>query len=385
MSVRIDLAIKMCTYYILHRVSQHLTLCVRNTTMYRPSGSAPKRVEEPDGEEYDSMDEELLGEEEQDVVTTMEDGNNTVAGDYESAANKHIDTQTLENFSQLFIDVDVDASPDQMASNLKLAEVHFKEELHRHFQENLSDKDRNNAGEDNLHGNVRTIVPLGLEVVEHQNTLPYKMEVVSNKHFLGKAVHKAGNAIWTVYPGTQPTPVGRMVFAPANVFTERMYHKAKMCTMADIDDDIKMTSATKQRAGFATVATGTAAHDRLKKGLDKGEWAKVRISDEEWNEIFDPPRRARTINVPLPLGEALKADLRSDLQSVMDRTINIEDFTFTLRRSDGLKFNAPQNMHGMLVGNGLDNGEANGDGMTERMMATSARAAVRFLFTFRAI
>jgi len=359
--------------------------------MYRPQ--AQQHVERHTGDNnYDDdsdIDEELVagdaagggGADDQDVVTTMED---PVAGNYGGQGEetgKHVDTNILGNFQQLFLDVDVDASPEQLAANPKLAEFHLKEEVHKHFKENLSDKDRANASDDKLVGNVRTIVPLGLEVVEHQNTMPYKMQLSSNKHFVGKTVHRAGNAIWTVMPDTSPTPVGRVVFEPANIFDERMYNKAKMCTMQDIDEDIKMTSATKARAGFATVATGTAAHDRLKKGLDNGEWHKIHLSDAEWNDIFDPPRRSRTINVPLALGEALKADLRSDLQEVIDRCINLEDFVMRLERADGSKFNAPQGLHGLLVGGELDDGSA----MATQMMQTNKRCHVRLLFTFRAI
>lgn len=338
-----------------------------------------------DGEDDDDdrdMNDEFVGEEEQDVVTTMED---PVAGEYSGGeaeeTGKHMNAALLKNHQQLFLDVDVDASAEELAANPKLAEFHVKEEVHRHFKENLSDKDRGNATDDKLVGNVRTIVPLNLEVVEHQNTLPYKMKLSSNKHFVGKTIHRSGNAIWTVMPGTTPTPVGRTVFEPANIFDERMYNKARMCTMEDIDEDIKMTNATKARAGFSTVATGTAAHERLKKGLDNGEWRKIRLTEAEMVEIFEPPRHARTINVPLALGEALKADLRSDLQEVIDRCINLEDFVFKLERADGSKFNSPQKLHGALVGSDIDEGQ----NVPNVLLQQNARCHVRLLFTFRAI
>jgi hypothetical protein len=347
--------------------------------MYRsPAGrQAPKYIEEEDGSE-EEVEAAYVGDEEAEVVTTTE-VSDPLGDELAAGVGKHVKADQFENHQQLFIDVDVDASPEQLAANPRLAQFNLKQELYKHFKENLSDKDRANATEDKLVGNISQIVPLNLEVVEHQNTFPYKMELRS-PHFLGKTLHRSGNAIWTVMPGTAPTPVGRTVFEPANVFDERMYKKAQMCSLEDINEDIKMTPATKSRGGFATVATGTAAHDRLLKGLENGEWRHVKLTERELTDIWEPPRHARTINVPLGLGESLKQDLRNDLQEVIDRCINLEDFSFTLARADGnSKWNSPQGLHGMLVGSAVDDGQ----NMPAVMLQRHERAHVRLLFTFR--
>jgi hypothetical protein len=294
--------------------------------------------------------------------------------------SEHLGEEQFTSGNQsLFIDVDVDASPEALAGNKALAEVRFKEELHKAFKKNLSEKDRANATEDQLVGSIHTIVPLDLEVVEHQNTLPYKMELQSDQ-FVGKSLHRNGRAMWTVAPGTQNTPVARKIFEPANIFDQRLYEKSQMCSLADIDDDIKLTSATKARAGFSTVATGTTAHEKLAKGFDKGEWRKFKLTQAEQIDICDPPSNARTVTVPLALGEALRSKLRAEWQEVIDRCISAEDLTFRLARSDGLPFNSPQGLHGALVGSDLD---ATGDGMVNIMLNRQERAHVKLLFTYR--
>jgi hypothetical protein len=337
---------------------------------------APARVESDNEDISDEIEAPLVGDaEDDDVLVTHEAANDDVGQE----VGTHVSADSFKHKKTLFLDVDVDASPEELNANPKLAEWNLKQELFKHFKLNVSDKDRANATEDKLFGNIEQIVPLNLEVVEHQNSLPYKVDVHAEQHLMGKTVHRHGSSIWSVMPDTSPSPVGRTVFEPSNIFDARMYEKAQLCTLKDLDEDVKLTAGNgKSRAGFATVATGTAAYDRLLKGLGDGEWRKIALTERDLNDIYEPARHARAVNVPLALGEALKGVLRSDLQEVIDRCINLEDFKFTLKRADGRAWNSPQGLHGMLVGSGIDASQS----MAPEMLQRNGRVHVRFLFTF---
>lgn len=330
-------------------------------------------------EEYDDMNAPLVeagqGGDDDDTMTTVEAAADV--SDDEPNVGKHVSKDWFGNKMTVRLNIDVDASPEQLAANPELANWGLKQELHKLFKQNIADKDRSNAADDQLVGNVDQIVPLEARIVGHQNTLPYAMDLKC-KHFVPASIHRHGSGLHYIPPGTETATVNGVLLQPNNILDERMYRLAQECSLEELDEDIKLTLGTKSRPGFATVVVGTAAHEKLLSGLKKHEWRHIKVTDQEWAQIFEAPEYARSVTIPLKLGEALKSDLQKNLQDVIGRCISAEDFTFSVVRADGLGFAAAQNLHGMLVGSGIDDNQQ----MAAEILGRSSRAHFAMDFTF---
>ncbi len=156
---------------------------------------------------------------------------------------QHLHKDMFAKAQKALIDIDITASPAELqssgASNVWKLLPHLSKEL----KQNLALKNRNAASGDQLAGNLNRCIPLNLEIVQQKNSFPYPMGI-KIPGMMDANLHRNGQCVWRVPPDTQTMMVGKAVFEPTNIVNKYMYNNYRMCTLEDLNNDVKFFAKT---------------------------------------------------------------------------------------------------------------------------------------------
>lgn len=294
----------------------------------------------------EDYDHEELG----DVVETDEP---VVGEEAKQQPVRHLNESNFDKISEVLFDIDCAASPEELASKIKSAEWKLQAHVTKQLKDNIATTNRKNANDDERVGNLRYCIPLGFEVVMHQNTHKYPMVVVCDA-MMNKNVYKHGSGLWRMPPETPAQMVNQKVFEPVSVIDHFVFKKGRMVTLQDLEDDIKIVPGSKGRSGYGTVAVNSLAYDQLLDELDHGAWTNEPLSEEQLRDI-DHPGHKRTVEVTAQMAKDIKEQLAGPVRELQARCIDLENMSFRVQRADGQQvFNSPEGLHGELVGSDLD-------------------------------
>lgn len=262
---------------------------------------------------------------------------------------KHASVDMFENPQKITFDVNIVASPEQLAQGLVSNKWSLKDELLKRLKHNTALADRLNATEDDLKGDLRQCVPLAFEVVEHGNSFPYAMAFnVPGVMPLTISEHGA----W-VHRTAAKTPVGptngAVRFEPTNVIDRALLARSQQTTRGDLDNDVLL------KKDYGMVKVNSPAYFKMVDALAAGEWPDVDLTPEEWNSIMDPEHHVREVHVPLQIASTLKQNLEGPINEFLKRCINLCDFEVAVERADGNPtFNSPKGYVGEQIGADID-------------------------------
>jgi hypothetical protein len=291
----------------------------------------------PVEEDYNSSEDERLAEE---VAPE------NLAADL--TVQEHLSKDDFGKVQWVDLDIDVTATPAELASNMALCEWKVLPHLTNKFKHNLATKDRHLATGDALQGNLDRCIPLQFTILEKSNSFPFPM-ALECPFMMTKNMHKNGSALERIAPRAGLTQVNRSVFEPVNFVNQFMYDNYTMCTLEDLESDITFFNE-KGRKG-AKVLVGSLAYETLKDNLKKGMWRDQYQELPPIRDILKPDEMVHDVQVTELMGKQLKELLIPDLQKVAASFVNIEDMVFKWVRADGQQsFASPKGLAGELVG-----------------------------------
>jgi hypothetical protein len=273
-------------------------------------------------------------------------GNEAVAAD----PTQHVSRDMFTKVQTVFIDIDITATPVELANSKELNVWRLKDNITKAFKKNVAIKNRHLAGEEHLEGNLQRCLPLGFEIVRESNSFPYPMGI-EVPGILSNNVHKHGVSVWRTPPHTPTLMVGQSVFDPAHITSVMDYTNYRMCTLEDLKADIRFVEASKSTGApaHATIAVGSLAHESLLMDLDKGLWQEER-ANLDIQTIYEPGNN-HSVQVTKRMGEMLMKKLSEPIASVAESFINLEDFNVKIVRADAYgDFDSPKGIAGELIG-----------------------------------
>jgi cytochrome b involved in lipid metabolism len=313
--------------------------------MYRGKRRDQPQQPAPVEEEYDSVGEELVEEE----VVTQE------PVDAEVVLPRHVTEDNFKGRKDIMMLYSFTGTPEEFAQNKLRTEWRPASHMVRHFKHNMADVNRHIASDENLHGSLNRVVPLGCEMVAHRNSFPFDIGIDVDG-MMPQVFSSHNAALWTCPADVPYTVVNQKVFEPSSFIDEHMMETMQVCTFDDLKEDIQTKSDSKRKAGYGTVAVGTLAHAQLVDSLHKGLYDK-HVNEEDFVRIAESAEstRARVIDVPLPVAVALKKELEGPLRELEKRCMNWDNHVVRASRQDGrAHFNDPEGLHGELVGSDID-------------------------------
>lgn len=325
----------------LFSIRQSLRVKMSRNTKYEPV-------------EYDS-DEEVGSGMSGDELETREPLNDENIGD--ENINGLFDVVKPENFKgvqSIYIDFEINASPEEMASNRVDTVWKMKDHLPKYMKQNLATKNRHLATDADLHGNTHRCAFLELEILQQKNDNPFAMGIKS-QHMMNRTLNQHDAFLWTVPPATPTMSVKELAFEPTNPITKNAYLNSKMYTLADLDEDIVLFEKTAKRDGYGTIATRSLAYDHLLENLALGVW-REEYPKMNLDAIEDAiANRQNTVEVTYKVASQLKEKLAAPAREINEKTVNLEDFTVDFVRADGqTAFNSPMGLHGELCNSEMD-------------------------------
>lgn len=291
-----------------------------------------------------------VGDNETEFVEVNSDNELPLVGD-ELDERTHLNEKMFSRIQKVRFQIDITATPAELAQNGSLSTWKLLPHLNKAFKENVALKNRHLAGGEHLAGNLNRCIPMGLEIIQQQNTFPYHMGI-KMPGMMDGALHRHGQCVHRVPPATQTMMVGRSVFEPTNIVNQWMYNNLRECTYEDLLQDVKFHPKTGSQAPYATVAVGSLAFEMLQQNLGAQSWAKE-LQHVEVGLIEDPGRLA-TVQITEKMGRDIVAKLEPTIKEATEAMINLEDFAVEIVRADAHKnFATPQGIHGAMIGSNV--------------------------------
>jgi hypothetical protein len=271
------------------------------------------------------------------------------AADLEIA--EHLNPEQFRRAKTVCLDISFMATPLQLATSPDKRRWQVKPHLTKNFKDNLAVVNRHLAGEDDLAGNLKRCVPLDLVLTREANTLPF-FAGLKCEGLMPVTVHRDGECLHRVAPGTLPHKIKERVFDPVNIVDEWMYTNYRMCTLEDLESDVVIMEKTARNPARGLVTVGSLAYKQLTDSLAKGCW-KEEHAALDLARIFQPNSDI-TVEVTPKMASQIKQYLRPRIEDSARRFIDLDNLIFELVRADEHReFDCPKGLHGEIVGNQL--------------------------------
>lgn len=319
-------------------------------------------------QQYDDIEsEEDLGSEFSGDELVTQDPIEEMEAENIDAGLEHVKKENYKGAQWVMMDIEVLASPEELQAGHVSTTWKLAPHLPKHLKQNMAAKNRDNAADHELAGNLGRCVPLQLEIVQQKNSMPFAMAIRA-PGMLAKTFDRHNNYLWRVPPDTATMKVNELIFEPTNPITKNMYLNSTMYTLEELEDDIKVFEKTAKREAYGTVAVKSLAYAHLMDNLDLGKW-KEETEHLDLDAIYSAPERhTRAVEVTPKIATQLKTILAKPTNEVLERCLNLEDFNVELVRADGqTEYNSAANLHGELVGSEVDaDGKIRADKLLQR-------------------
>lgn len=281
-------------------------------------------------------EEEYMGssyeEEEEEIHAPLADIQSSVR-----AMPKDDEHMKLTKPQEIFVDIEFTGSPEEFEQGTAVTDWRFMDHVLPALKENMADKNRNNASDEQLIGSLKRVIVGGFDIVMHANGLPYPGKLKANHGFANGTVSQHGASLWRVNAKCPTQIVKESAFKPDSPIQQKMFDRYTLCTEQDLEADIPLTAPTKTNPqGLAHVVIDSPAYDKLVYNMRIGKFHADEFTDAEWNRIMAPPADVRSVEVPYPVASVLKENMKSEVTDFLDRCVSLQDLVFSFERDDGV-------------------------------------------------
>jgi hypothetical protein len=269
---------------------------------------------------------------------------------HELSVQSHLAPEQFARCQTQMMDIEIVASPKEIEANPSLLTWKVMPHLTKTFKQNLALTGRSVAGEEHLAGNLKRMLPLGFNIISQTNTYPFGIGI-EVPGMMSKNLHKSGACVWRVPANTQTMMVNTKVFDPENKVNQHMYENYRMCTMEDLEEDIKFhPKVNGKHDAYATVTKGTLAYEALAENLRNGHWRDQGLTQSQIAHILSPGDNWN-VQVTEHMGQSIKELLKPQVEEVAKSFIDAENFVVKVSRQDGVAgFGTPLKIAGALTG-----------------------------------
>jgi hypothetical protein len=265
-------------------------------------------------------------------------------------ATSHISKDIFTSFQTVTIDFDITASPAELAADPGLAQWSLASHLSSKLKQNLALKNRHLAGEGELAGNLGMCLPLGLDILQQQNELPFFMGI-QIPGMMNTNLHRDGSCLWRVPPNTQTMGVNRAAFQPVNVVNQWSYHNLCSCTSDDLKEALQIHPAKGNQPGHSTVLVGSLPYELMVKTFKKGGW-RDQLDQFDAERFFNPGPHQVRVQCTEQMGREMLQYLAEPIKEAEASLINLNDLVVNFVRADGVEaFDTPKKISGEIIGN----------------------------------
>jgi len=291
---------------------------------------------------------------------------------------EHLKTTDFRNVQTKLIDIDLVATPAELAQNGALATWRLPPQLLNQLKYNKAMTDRHTASGEHLAGNLNRCIPLSLKILQQQNTFPFAIGISAPGIMMDDNLHAHGSCLWRV-PGQTPTMlVGQQqVFQPVNIVNRYAYNNYRMCTVEDLKQDVTFP-AGRTAKGRSAIAVNSLAYQTLVQSLENGTW-QDQLQDINVDSIFEPGRNA-TVEVTEKMGRDIVKFLEPQVEQAANSFVDLQSFGFEVVRADSQRdFSSAKNLIGEIVSS---TGTTDNKKMKSDQLQTRSTFSIKAEFSF---
>lgn len=272
--------------------------------------------------------------------------------EYDPLRGQHVLPEMYRKPLSVIMDISFKASPEELAAGLVDCDWRLADHLPKYLKQNVATKNRSQASDDQLKGDLRRAVPIQLEILRDHNTMPFPMHITA-PGMSNVSMSRDGTSLWYTEAKTQSQPVKEFVFVPESVIDKYMVLNNLTMTPEDLKNDITLVEAKGKKPGYGTVAIQSPAYEKLVTNLDAGKWQEE-VDDELYNSITKPTRRQTVVEVPYEVAKTLYENMEAPIKDFTDRCVDLENFYVRAERADGMPWNSRNGLVGETVGSNMD-------------------------------
>lgn len=263
----------------------------------------------------------------------------------------HLTAAMFKKTQKIILDIDVVASPAELAQNGSLATWRLPPAQLNALKYNTALTDRHTATGEQLAGNLSRCIPLGFRVIQQQNLHPFAVGIKAPGVMLETNLHANGSCLWRVPGSTQTMLVGEDAFSPANIVNRYAYNNYRFCTVEDLATDITYPSGRSAK-GRAVIAVNSLAYQTLIQSLQDGRWAD-QIHEIDIDRIFEPGRNLQ-VEVTERMGKEIEKYLKPQVEAAANSFVDLQDLRFEIVRADAQRnFASAKGLIGEIVSDQL--------------------------------
>jgi hypothetical protein len=304
-----------------------------------------------DEDVFSDEDDSFVGSEmeEEEEMHFEENAPAKVQAENDPHKGTHVVPEMYRKPQTVIMDISFNASPEELAAGDVDCDWRLEDHLPKYLKQNVADKNRSQATDDQLKGNLRRAVPIQLEILRDHNTMPFPMHITAPGMANG-SMSKHGPSLWYTEAKTVSQPVKEFVFVPENIIDKYMVKNNMNMNPDDLDSFIQLHEGKK----IATVAVHSPAYDKLVTNLRAGKWQEHDLDEHQWNSIMEPGPRQTLVEVPYAIGKTLYDNMVEPIKDFTDRCIDLENFYVRASRADNQPWNSRNNLVGETIGSDLD-------------------------------
>lgn len=197
-------------------------------------------------------------------------------------------------------------------------------------------RNRTNAGEDDLVGDLGKFLFLGAEVISEYSDCPKPLGVLI-PGLVPNVYRSTGRFNWVIPAGNgSTTRVGEPIFEPDNYFTKYMYQHKQKCDLKTLAQHIRLNfDPTKQVAGMESHGVGWKV---LTDNMARGEYASAAEGIYAMNEhIFANPdsQYSHMAKVPFEIAQEIYDAIATPLKEIESAYTDFNTFKVRFVPADG--------------------------------------------------
>jgi hypothetical protein len=213
--------------------------------------------------------------------------------------NEHLTRDMFKNVQKKILDIEIVASPAELGQNKSTLKWRLPPALLKQMKHVVAIKNRDIADGEQLAGNLNRCIPLGLKIIQQQNTFPFAMGIRAPGVMMDDTLHANGSCLWRVPGLTNTMMVGEQAFSPVNIVNKYAYNNYRMCTVEDLAHDVTFPEGRAAK-GRASVNVNSLAYQTLVQSLTDGVWQE-QVGELDLDRIFEPGRNL-TVEVTDKIG-----------------------------------------------------------------------------------
>ena len=254
----------------------------------------------------------------------------------------HLQMEDLYGVQTRYFDIAIDASLSDCAKNQNNAIWKLNPEFATFMKEVIVNKNRSNASEDDMAGNIEHMIPLACTIVEvhNEHDVPIGINIPG---LVPNTISNHGRYAWTLQPRTPPTQVEYKLSEPDNFLTQRMYSNWRKCDIDQLNREIQFSTDPQEK--YAVMRTDGLAYEVLMDAIMDGKFG----NSLNHNAISEAAQISRRVEIDEDIARKVYNSIETPLKDIEKRFMNLKDFQVRFSRADGKPFDSPHGLVGSPI------------------------------------